>query len=199
MRMSSYFYTLIDEHEFAKTERNTMNDYTKLNSLTRVLFGIYLIALFWILLFKLGVHFSYMENSRSINLIPFRAPVILNGKLDFGEMIMNVLIFVPLGIYAGILYKRWIIAKKLFLFFIISLIIESLQLIFGMGAFDITDIINNTLGGTIGLLTYIGIEKLFNNSVKAQKFINVIAAIGTVFVLLFLFLLRTNRLGIRYQ
>jgi len=176
-----------------------MNENIKTNKLTNVLFIIYLIALFWILLFKLGVHFSYMGISRSVNLIPFSEPLILNGKIDFGEMIMNVIIFIPLGIYAGILFKKWIIGKKLFLFFLISLIIEVFQFILAVGVFDITDIINNTLGGIIGLMTYFGIEKAFNNSVKAQKFINLIATIGTISMILFLFLLKTNRLGIRYQ
>jgi len=169
------------------------------NRLTFVLLVVYLIALFWILVFKLGVHFSYMGSERSINLIPFSEPVILNGKLDFGEMIMNVLIFVPLGVYAGILFKRWIFAKKLLLFFLVSLIIEGVQFILAIGAFDITDIINNTFGGIMGLMIYTGIEKVSQNSVKAQKFINILATIGTISMLLFLFLLRTNRLGIRYQ
>ena len=172
---------------------------TKTNKLTYVLFTIYLIALTWILLFKLGVHFSNMGNSRSINLIPFREFLILNGKIDFAEMIMNVVIFVPLGIYAGIVFKRWITAKKLFLFFLISLIIEGIQLILALGVFDITDIINNTLGGIIGLMIYEGIEKVFKNSGKAQKFINLLATIGTFLMILFLFLLKTNNLGIRYQ
>ena len=92
------------------------------NKLTTVLFIIYLIALFWILLFKLGVRFSYMEN-RSVNLIPFSEPLISNGKIDFGEIILNVVIFVPLGIYAGVLFKRWTFGKKLFFFFLISLIV----------------------------------------------------------------------------
>src|SRR6478609_652170 len=81
--------------------------------LTIVLLVIYLIALFWILLFKLGVRFSYMEN-RNVNLIPF-------GKIDVAEIILNVVIFVPLGIYAGVLFKRWGFVKKLFFFFLISL------------------------------------------------------------------------------
>ena len=177
---------------------NKLKD-NKTNKLTQVLLIIYLIALVWILLFKLGVHFSYMGNRRSINLIPFSELLILNGKLDLAEMIMNVVIFVPLGIFAGILFKRWIIGKKLFLFFIISLIIEGLQFIFGIGAFDITDIINNTLGGIIGLMIYTGIEKVFKNSVKAQKFINILATIGTLLMILFLFLLKTNKLWIKYQ
>jgi len=176
-----------------------MNDNKKLNRLTYILLGVYLIAIVWILLFKLGVHFSNMGIRRSINLIPFSEPLILNGKLDFSEMIMNVLIFVPLGIYAGILFKRWIIGKKLFFFFLISLIIEGLQFILAVGVFDITDLITNTLGGIIGLMIYIGIEKAFRNSVKAQKFINILATIGTASMILFLFLLKTNQLGIRYQ
>jgi len=178
--------------------RNNRDD-NNTNKLTNVLFVIYLMALIWILLFKLGVHFTYMGNARSINLIPFSESLVLNGKIDFAEIIMNVVIFVPLGIYAGILFRRWITGKKLFFFFLISLIIEGVQLILGIGAFDITDIITNTFGGIIGLTIYKGIETAFRNSDQARKFINILASIGTVLMILFLFLLKTNQLGIRYQ
>ena len=122
-------------------EQSKVNNVT--NRLTTVLFIIYLIALYWILLFKLGVRFSYMGNRR-VNLIPFSEFLISNGKIDVGETIMNVVIFVPLGIYAGVLFERWTIGKKLFFFFLISLIIEGLQFILAIGAFDITDIITNS-------------------------------------------------------
>jgi glycopeptide antibiotics resistance protein len=168
------------------------------NKLTHALFIIYLIALFWILVFKLGVRFSYMGN-RSVNLIPFGEPLISNGKIDVGEIILNVVIFVPLGIYTGMLFEKWIFGKKLFFFFLISLIVEGLQFILAVGAFDITDVITNTLGGIIGLMIFKAIEKAFNNSVKAQKFINIIAAIGTVVMILLLLLLKMNMLPIRYQ
>jgi glycopeptide antibiotics resistance protein len=68
-----------------------------------------------------------------------------------------------------------------------------------VGAFDITDTITNTLGGIIGLLIFKAIEKVFKNSVKAQKFINITAAIGTVFMILMLLLLKMNMLPLRYQ
>jgi glycopeptide antibiotics resistance protein len=139
-----------------------------------------------------------MEN-RSVNLIPFSEPLIINGKSDFGEIIMNVLIFAPLGVYTGMLFKEWFFGKSLFFFFLISLIVEGLQFILRVGAFDITDIITNTLGGIIGLMIFKAIEKVFKNRVKAQKFINIIASIGTVLMLLFLVLLKTNNLWIRYQ
>lgn len=196
MRTSSYLYNLMDKHEFAKHWRNNMKDNNKTNKLTNVLFIIYLIALFWIIVFKFNVRLPSLRNMRSINLIPFSEPLILNGKIAFSEIIMNVVIFVPLGIYAGILFKRWSIGKKLFLFFLISLICEVFQFILNVGASDITDIINNTLGGIIGLMIYKGIEKAFKNSVKAQKFINIIATIGTILVILLLLLLMINNLWI---
>ncbi|TMI95841.1 MAG: VanZ family protein [Bacteroidetes bacterium] len=168
-----------------------MKEKNKTNKVTNVLFIIYLIALFWILLFKLGVRFSYMEN-RNVNLIPF-------GNIDVSETILNVVIFVPLGIYAGVLFERWGFVKKLFFFFLISLMLEGLQFIFRIGAFDITDIITNISGGIIGLLIFEAIEKLFNNSVKSQKFINIIAAIGTVLMISLLLLLKLNMLPVRYQ
>ncbi|AWK51581.1 hypothetical protein DIC82_11310 [Clostridium beijerinckii] len=173
-----------------------MKDNKKTNKLTTVLFIIYLIALFWIIVFKFNLQLPPLRNMRSINLIPFSQPLILNGKIAFGEIIMNVVIFVPLGIYAEILFKRWGTLKKLFLFFLISLICEVFQYIINIGASDITDIINNTLGGLIGLIIYKGSEKAFKNSVKAQKFINIIALTGTTLMILFLFLLKINRLWI---
>jgi len=179
-----------------------MEELTKVNNvkngLTRVLFTIYLIVLSWTLLFKLGVRFSYMGNRR-INLIPFNEPLILNGKVDVGEIILNVVIFVPLGIYAGMLFKRWFFGKKLFFFFLISFILEGLQFILAVGAFDITDIITNTSGGVIGLLVFKAIGKAFNNSFKAEKFINLIAAIGTALMILLLLLLKMNMLPVRYK
>jgi len=173
-----------------------MKDNNKTNKLTAVLFIIYLIALFWIIVFKFNLRLPPLRNMRSINLIPFSQPLILNGKIAFGEIIMNVVIFVPLGMYAGILFKRWTTSKKLFLFFLISLICEVLQYILNIGASDITDIINNTLGGLIGLMIFNRIEKALRNSIKAQKFINIIALTGTILILSILFLLKINRLWI---
>ena len=167
------------------------------NKLTTVLFIIYLIALFWILLLKLGVQFSYMANRR-VNLIPFK-DAFSRGRIDFSEIILNVLIFVPLGMYAGVLFKRWNFGKKLFFFFLTSLMFELLEFVFRIGAFDVTDIITNTSGGITGLMIFVAIEKIFNNSVKAHKFINIIATIATVLIVSLLLLLKMNMLPVRYQ
>jgi glycopeptide antibiotics resistance protein len=178
------------------THNSKVNDST--NRLTTVLFIIYLIALCWILLLKLGVHFSYMD-TRSVNLVPFNEFLASDGKAPLGEIILNVLIFVPLGIYVGILFDRWNIAGKLFFIFLVSLSVEGLQFYFAVGAFDVTDIITNTSGGAIGLMMFKAIEKAFNNRVKAQKFVTIFAAVGTLTMISLLLLLKLNMLPIRYQ
>jgi glycopeptide antibiotics resistance protein len=157
-----------------------------------VLFIVYLIAIFWILLFKLGVRFSYTGNS-SVNLIPF------SEHIDAAEIISNVLIFVPLGMYAGVLFTRWSFGTKLLFIFLTSLMFEALQFILKIGVFDITDMITNTSGGIIGLMIFEAIKKVLKDRVKAQKFINIIAAIGTVLMISLLLLLKMNMLPIRYQ
>lgn len=174
------------------------NDPNDSNKLTQVLFIIYLIVLIWILLFKFGVRFSYMGTG-SVNLIPFRQYFISNGKIDRAELILNVVIFVPLGIYAGLLFKSWVWGHKLFFFFLISFLFEGLQFIFRIGAFDVTDIITNILGGIIGLLIFEAIERVFNNSVQSKKVINTIATVGTAIIVFLLLLLKLNMLPIRYQ
>jgi glycopeptide antibiotics resistance protein len=168
------------------------------DKLTRTLFSIYLLALFWILLLKLGVQFSYM-GTRSVNLIPFAQPLISNGKADLSEVILNVVIFVPLGIYAGILFNRWSFGGRVFFCFLMSLMFEGLQFVLNVGAFDITDLITNTSGGVIGLMVFALIDKLFSDRVRAHKFINVVAAIGTAVMISLLMLLKLNMLPIRYQ
>jgi len=162
--------------------------------LTRVLFITYLAGLFWIIVLKFNAPIAYMGKMRSVNLVPFKRPLILNGKVDFGEMILNVLIFVPLGMYAGALFKSWNIAKQVFLFFLVSFICEASQYILKLGVSDITDIIDNTLGGIIGLLIFKATAKAFNDSVKAQKILNVVATTGTILLISLLLFLKMGHL-----
>jgi glycopeptide antibiotics resistance protein len=108
-------------------------------------------------------------------------------------------ILVPFGIYVGILFEKWIFGKKLLSFFLVSLLVEALQYILRIGAFDVTDIFTNTVGGIIGLIIFEAINKAFNNTITAHKFINIIAATGTVLMILLLALLKMNMLPIRYQ
>lgn len=182
----------MQQSELAESMERNSKAYNLANRFTRALLFIYLIVLCWILLFKLGVRFSYMEK-RSVNVIPFSGPSILTS-----ENILNVLVFVPLGIYAGILFERGRFGNLLF-FFLLSATIEGLQYLLRIGAFDVTDIITNTSGGIIGLTLFKTIAKAFDNRVRAQQIINIISAVGTVVLLLLLALLKLNLLPVRYR
>jgi glycopeptide antibiotics resistance protein len=80
-------WTLFFDIKQAINKKNNSKVNNVTNKVTTALFMIYLVALNWILLFKLGVQFSYMK-SRGVNLIPFSKPLIVNGKIDPGEIIL---------------------------------------------------------------------------------------------------------------
>jgi len=175
--------------------QNRTNFYTA-TILTVTLFIIYMVGLCWIIIFKMNVPIAHKGHIQSVNFIPFKRPLILNGKVGVSEMIANVLIFIPLGVYMGVLYKRWHFIKQCLFFFLISLACEVSQYVLRVGYADITDIINNTAGGIVGLLIFKGIEKICRDSIKAQKCINIVAATGTVLFIVLLLLLKINNLWI---
>lgn len=76
-------------------------------------------------------------------------------------IILNILMFVPLGILLPMLHKnfhnkKWTIG----LAFILTLLIECVQLITGFGIFELDDIFNNLLGAVIGYGVVMGIFEL---------------------------------------
>lgn len=62
----------------------------------------------------------------------------------------NVLIFIPTGVIIGLWKNKQRIATAAQFSFLLSLTLESMQLIFLMGSFDVDDLILNTCGGTLG-------------------------------------------------
>lgn len=162
---------------------------TKYHKPLMILFVVYLLAVTWIILFKMQFSISNLDNARSINLIPFSGSVIINGHVNIGEIIWNALIFIPCGIYISSLFKNWSFCKKLLIFISISLFYEVFQFILAIGRSDITDIIENTLGGTIGICVYIIMSKIFKTEEKTLKFITICAALATVLMIIFLAIL----------
>ena len=150
-------------------------------NLTRILFAVYTLILAWILLFKMSFSIDELYKNRSINIIPFMGSVIVNGKIDTSEIINNIIVFIPVGIYVCMLKKDWSILKKISVGFFISLGIEVLQFVLAIGATDITDLIGNTLGGIIGIGVFYLFSKVFKN--KTNKIINILASIATILLI----------------
>ena len=150
-------------------------------NLTRILFAVYTLILAWILLFKMSFSIDELYKNRSINIIPFMGSVIVNGKIDTSEIINNIIVFIPVGIYVCMLKKDWSILKKISVGFFISLGIEVLQFVLAIGATDITDLIGNTFGGIIGIGVFYLFSKVFKN--KTNKIINILASIATILLI----------------
>lgn len=73
----------------------------------------YLIVLTWIIIFKLQFSFENLPHIRNINLIPFGESVIINGKMDFGEIIQNALVFIPFGVLMHVLWEEKPLIKQM--------------------------------------------------------------------------------------
>lgn len=162
----------------------------KSNTLTLVLFVIYLLALTWLILFKLQFSVPVMEEGRILNLIPS----FLGGSYGYllSEIRNNVLVFVPFGIYICMLKADWSFLKKALAIVALTLAFELAQFIFIIGRADITDVLANTLGGLIGIGVYALAFKFMKG--KTNKVINIFAAIITIFALvLTVFLIANNR------
>lgn len=125
----------------------------------------YIIALVWIILFKFQFSFGQLDHHRSINLIPFAGSVIVNGKVNLGEIIQNGFAFVPFGILISSLWKEKTVIMRIAPIFGVSVIFEIFQFIFAIGASDITDLIMNTFGGMIGVGIYFYFQKYLKVSV----------------------------------
>lgn len=165
---------------------------------TGILLAVYLLILTWVILCKMQTDFAQLAKTqyRNINLIPFAGSLIKNGKADISEILMNIAAFVPLGVYLSMLCERWAFWQKVLPVFCVSLAYEVWQYIFGIGASDITDLLGNTFGGVIGIAFYAILAKLFRKCRQGTlyKVLNVIFAVGTVAVVLFLGVLITVNL-----
>ncbi|WP_187174738.1 VanZ family protein [Algoriphagus sp. AK58] len=164
--------------------------------LTLALCGIYLVVLYWTIVLKFNLSAYHAGVERSMNWIPFPGLFGLPGQGDLNESLLNIFIFIPFGLYAEILIPEWPLQKKTLLFFLSSFFFEISQYLFKYGAFDSTDLINNTLGGILGIGLFSGFEKVLKSRIKAQTLVNLLCLIGTVLILSILLFLKLNHLWI---
>ncbi len=121
-----------------------------------IVFAVYLVLLIWLILFKLSININDIPHMRSLNLVPLRGSRIFYGRIGWEqkEIFYNILVFVPLGVYINMLKPNWSYLEKIAPGFMLSVLFETLQYLFAIGASDITDVLANTLGAVIGLLCY---------------------------------------------
>lgn len=164
----------------------------KSKKITLGLLLFYLMALTWIIIFKMQLSFADLPHIRNININPFGAPMIVNGKTDFSEIIQNAVAFIPFGLLIHVLWKQKSFLKQCAPMFCTSLLFECTQFVFSIGTSDITDVIANTAGGIAGIILAAAISKAFKKNWITV--INVLSFIGAVMAtLLIAILLLVNR------
>lgn len=95
----------------------------------------------------------------SANFIPFKTIKMYiryrSSLNSFANLFGNLFILTPLGILLPFAWKK---KHSVFLItavgFLVSMAVETLQLVLGVGAFDVDDLILNTLGVIVGYVLY---------------------------------------------
>ncbi len=157
--------------------------------LLKLIFLIYLILLTKIILFKYPLHTlseAYQTNSfemiqqrlKTANFIPFQTIEnylrhFFSLKVAQINIFANIFAFLPLGFFAPIILKKFNkTLKVLTLAILVSLFYESIQLLFGIGTFDVDDLILNTFGALLGFIlfkTAVSLKKKFKKLNSSQK------------------------------
>jgi len=107
---------------------------------------------------------TYIRPEFNVNLVP-----IIGMIEDWKNSILNIMLFIPLGMMLPILWSKFRLQKNsLFFGFGASLTIELLQIL-TFRITDVNDLITNTVGTYLGFLGY---QILLNNSVKSKHMVN---------------------------
>ncbi|MDQ0375076.1 VanZ family protein [Cellulomonas humilata] len=114
------------------------------------LFVVYLLLLTWAVLWKLELPWAGEAGWRIVKLVPFVATSGAGASTPF-DVLANLALFVPLGLYLGLLVPSWRSWKVACAAAAASLGLEVAQYVLAVGSSDLTDVVVNTAGALLGL------------------------------------------------
>ena len=147
------------------------------------LLHIFIVCIFCYYLFGIltvtGIGYTSTISFRpQISLIPFVG--MITGPI---ETILNIVLFVPMGLFLPLLYKKYNKFKTVVITGILfSVSIELVQM-FNWGASDINDVMTNTMGACLGYLIYSIISKILPDKLDRQLKSKKVNAFIEVFLL----------------
>lgn len=97
----------------------------------------------------------------------------VSSTVGFFNLIGNIAIFIPLGIFLQLFHKNKRITPCLAWVFSATLAIELLQLLTGLGIFDVDDLILNFFGGFIGIFLYRQLLRAVHDESKVETIIKI--------------------------
>lgn len=161
----------------------------RLNILSIIIFCIYILLLIWIVLLKCNIYLSItngyfefktltLKERFEYYLIPFIDYFNNESTQTFIKLkdgILNVIVFIPLGLYLSFFIKKNKFIKVMLYTLIISLTFEVVQLFTLLGSFQTEDLILNLFSVLLGYLIYKIIYKE-----KNIKVLNILSLISII-------------------
>jgi glycopeptide antibiotics resistance protein len=123
-----------------------------------VLFAVYLVLLVWLVMWKFEAPWVADGSGRSLKLVPYVATTAAGGSA-LREVIENIAIFIPFGVYLGLLAPKWRWWGALGVIAGTSVLVEIAQYVLAAGRSDITDVTDNALGGLLGIVLVIVLRR----------------------------------------
>ena len=129
-----------------------------------ILLSLYIVVLLY---FTVVGRYSHEEYGYEIQFFTsYRWFFKYNGEQVLRQLLINLVMLMPVGFLLPIVINakhKYLITMALSL--LLTVFIETMQLITKCGSFEVDDIINNFIGAVIGMLIYM----LFNRIIQKQK------------------------------
>lgn len=148
-------------------------------------FSVYMLAMVWLVLFKSGL---YLEQLIRFGIPDLPRGISWNLYFNGAESLLNIGVFVPLGLFLMLLSSNERAWPKALVCCATSVAFETAQYILKIGTCDGMDVINNTLGGVLGILLFVLLKRLLK--ARTRPVLTLLAIPGTAAFVLVTYLYR---------
>ncbi|MGT2462533.1 VanZ family protein [Sinomonas atrocyanea] len=156
-------------------------------------------ALYAAFLLRLLLFSRVPGSERSVNLIPFASIAEYMsshssraGGVSFANVVGNILIFVPLGVFLSWLRHRAAAWLTMLMIASVSVAAEVIQGVFAVGASDIDDVILNCVGGLLGILAFRLLSAILHRQSLVRTAMAVLSLLSLPVWCYFLFVVRLH-------
>ena len=139
--------------------------FNKLQCGAAIVLSLYIVVLLY---FTVVGRYSHEEYEYKINFFTsYRWFFKYNGEQVLRQLLINLVMIMPVGFLLPVVIKakyKYLITMALSL--LLTVFIETMQLITKCGSFEVDDIINNFIGAVLGMLIYALCSKLLKSKIN---------------------------------
>ena len=139
--------------------------FNKLQCGAAIVLSLYIVVLLY---FTVVGRYSHEEYEYKINFFTsYRWFFKYNGEQVLRQLLINLVMIMPVGFLLPVVIKakyKYLITMALSL--LLTVFIETMQLITKCGSFEVDDIINNFIGAVLGMLVYALCSKLLKSKIN---------------------------------